>query len=285
MRRTGAERLRAGPPRSTACALLPHTCRHAGRAWSTTSCPDAPPRPASPPWLASSSGSCRRCALPACACAVCARCFACMAPPPAWHILAHTHIHTVASQPSPVARQLPVALFLSTRRSWAPTHPACSAQLPEEALLPAYRGDPLQRLCSLCDSCCEPGHPKDHLAPATADCRVCAQHRKTVGAGCPSQAWLSPLVSLGAAASVARCNQAGDRCRPRASRTCPQVKGASHYHHGCASLTGAAVLRQPASCSPRGCSGAACTPAMFAHYPPSLISPASQRWSGSWRRV
>ena len=65
---------------------------------------------------------------------------------------------------------------------------AHQSQLPEQAVLPAYRGRPLQAFLAACDGCAEVGHSKDHLPPAAARCLVCAQNRKSVS-GAPAMLW------------------------------------------------------------------------------------------------
>ena len=71
----------------------------------------------------------------------------------------------------------------------APSRPPAQLQLHEETLFPKYRGAPLQRLLEACDACSGPGTVKDHYAPRSSACYVCASNRKVgvaaeSGCGC-----------------------------------------------------------------------------------------------------
>lgn len=55
-------------------------------------------------------------------------------------------------------------------------------QVKQEAIFPKYRGAPLQRLLEACDQCSAPGNVKDHAAPHSSACYVCASNRKVNGA-------------------------------------------------------------------------------------------------------
>jgi hypothetical protein len=68
---------------------------------------------------------------------------------------------------------------------WLPfTLPLAEQCLPpqvlEAAILPAYRGAPLQAFLQACEACTEGGTTKTHYAADSADCMPCASNTKAV---------------------------------------------------------------------------------------------------------